>query len=609
MEKRNRMIPIRSMVVILAMVIAACGMVPAAAREIPICTNNSSQVLPDIDGELIVWMDYRNGNYDIYLYNLTSGEERPICTDPADQWDPVISENWIVWDDERNGNHDIYLYDLSTGQEMEICTERHAQRHPAVNEGQIVWQDLRHGSYTIYTYDFTLKEDVKVSDHYGTVHPDINDEWLVYESGGDIYAWYIPTGRYVRLSIPDEQNHPKIWGDRVVWTDYREVTQSDIYMYDLTTENETPICTNNSSQAMPAIDGDLITWEDRRNGDKEIYLFNISSGAETRITDDPAWQSDPSISGGRIVWEDHRNGNPDIYLYTPEDGPGFIPVADFRANRTVGTAPLTVEFNDTSSGMPESWAWEFGDGATSEEQNPVHTYGLPGTYTVSLTVSTATGSDTMTKPDYIRVAEPVGALHLYEGWNFISVPQRLAPGSSTVTEVFTDVDMAGNEILLYEPGEGFIPMAADNELRPLDGIWIYANASSVVDLIYDDDPVSPPPEKHLLSGWNAIGFTGSSDRTAGTALISVRDAWRYLIGYDAAGQFYELTIVNNESDPAEVSDPVHPMKGYWIFMERDGVLGSPVPGTLTSRIMSIAPGIIWNRNTTTPSPPHPPGGG
>ena len=59
--------------------------------------------------------------------------------------------------------------------------------------------------------------------------------------------------------------------------------------------------------------------------------------------------------------------------------------ADFTQNVTSGAAPLTVQFTDKSSGRPNSWLWDFGDGSTSARQNPVHTYTSAGTYTVTLT--------------------------------------------------------------------------------------------------------------------------------------------------------------------------------------------------------------------------------
>ena len=79
------------------------------------------------------------------------------------------------------------------------------------------------------------------------------------------------------------------------------------------------------------------------------------------------------------------------------------PVADFTSDVTTGGAPLTVNFSDTSAGTVTAWSWDFGDGGTSTLQNPAHTYAADGLYTVSLTASSAAGSDTMVKPDYISV--------------------------------------------------------------------------------------------------------------------------------------------------------------------------------------------------------------
>jgi PKD repeat protein len=56
-----------------------------------------------------------------------------------------------------------------------------------------------------------------------------------------------------------------------------------------------------------------------------------------------------------------------------------------------------VNFTDTSTGEPTSWQWKFGDGTTSTEQNPTHTYNATGTYDVTLTVWNDMGSDTMTQ--------------------------------------------------------------------------------------------------------------------------------------------------------------------------------------------------------------------
>jgi len=58
------------------------------------------------------------------------------------------------------------------------------------------------------------------------------------------------------------------------------------------------------------------------------------------------------------------------------DGPGgACIVADFIGSPTDGTAPLKVQFLDSSTGYPAMWNWDFGDGDTaSGPANPVHTY-------------------------------------------------------------------------------------------------------------------------------------------------------------------------------------------------------------------------------------------
>jgi len=77
--------------------------------------------------------------------------------------------------------------------------------------------------------------------------------------------------------------------------------------------------------------------------------------------------------------------------------------ADFTANNITGCAPIVVQFTDLSTGNPTQWHWDLGNGTISTLQHPSTTYILPGTYTVSLTVSDAGGSDTKTITGYIQV--------------------------------------------------------------------------------------------------------------------------------------------------------------------------------------------------------------
>ncbi len=88
------------------------------------------------------------------------------------------------------------------------------------------------------------------------------------------------------------------------------------------------------------------------------------------------------------------------------------PVADFTVSDTLAcNGSLTVNFEDRSVDFPDTWLWNFGDGNTSNLQNPVHTYISTGVYTVTLTASNQHGQNTMTKTDLIEVtnASPAAA--------------------------------------------------------------------------------------------------------------------------------------------------------------------------------------------------------
>ena len=81
------------------------------------------------------------------------------------------------------------------------------------------------------------------------------------------------------------------------------------------------------------------------------------------------------------------------------------PVADFTATPTQGCAPLTVQFTSTSTGPVGSYHWSFpgGSPATSSQPNPTVVYGSQGTYSATLTVSNADGTDAKIRNGYIDV--------------------------------------------------------------------------------------------------------------------------------------------------------------------------------------------------------------
>ncbi|MFA5295420.1 MAG: PQQ-binding-like beta-propeller repeat protein [Methanoregulaceae archaeon] len=81
---------------------------------------------------------------------------------------------------------------------------------------------------------------------------------------------------------------------------------------------------------------------------------------------------------------------------------GTPPRAWFAASPMMGYEPLAVRFTDRSVGMPTGWQWDFGDGSTASEKNPVHTYTAAGRYTITLRVTSSGGSSSYSSFVWVR---------------------------------------------------------------------------------------------------------------------------------------------------------------------------------------------------------------
>lgn len=76
----------------------------------------------------------------------------------------------------------------------------------------------------------------------------------------------------------------------------------------------------------------------------------------------------------------------------------------FRASPVIGPPPLKVRFQNFSGGPPIRFLWDFGDGTTSVDVHPIHTYAKEGVYSVKLSMITSLGAQgVVTKTDYITV--------------------------------------------------------------------------------------------------------------------------------------------------------------------------------------------------------------
>ncbi|QSZ68327.1 DUF3344 domain-containing protein [Methanofollis aquaemaris] len=160
---------------------------------------------------------------------------------------------------------------------------------------------------------------------------------------------------------------------------------------------------------------------------------------------------------------------------------------------------------------------------------------------------------------------------LVPGWNFVSTPKTLAPGHNTIA-IFDEVDTADHSVLLYNGTARWEAMSSEEAFRPLDGVWIYANSTYEIPLVFDTGGVATPPEKALDAGWNAIGFTDTVPEPAANTLRSVKNCWATVIGFDADAQEYETSIIRGAEGRHSEMRAMEPMDGYWLYMSEADLL-------------------------------------
>lgn len=120
--------------------------------------------------------------------------------------------------------------------------------------------------------------------------------------------------------------------------------------------------------------------------------------------------------------------------------------ADFAADQTQGIWPVQIQFSDLSSGGPNNWKWNFGDGNISIEENPKHVYNNTGLYTVRLISCYNNVCDTMEKVNYINVL-PNGMVEIYKNVQMAVFPN---PASDRITVQLENQIAADYQLSIFD---------------------------------------------------------------------------------------------------------------------------------------------------------------
>lgn len=136
-------------------------------------------------------------------------------------------------------------------------------------------------------------------------------------------------------------------------------------------------------------------FDSESTGNISGYLWDFGDGLtnNTRSSIDHGYNSPGTYTVSLTVQGEFGSSTKvkEAYITVGETMPETFLYAEFKGSGQTGIVPTEASFDDLSFGDIVSWAWDFGDGETSTEKNPSHTYETPGNYTVTLTVTDVNG--------------------------------------------------------------------------------------------------------------------------------------------------------------------------------------------------------------------------
>ncbi len=133
------------------------------------------------------------------------------------------------------------------------------------------------------------------------------------------------------------------------------------------------------------------------------YFWDFGNGNTSTLPNPQTVYLAPGNYTVKLIAYNSTSGKSDTLIIPNYIDVVSFPTANFSSNVTSGCSPLSVIFNNTSSNFT-SCIWDFGDGFSSTQTNPTHTYSIPGTYTVKLVAYSSYGcSNVKTQTNYITV--------------------------------------------------------------------------------------------------------------------------------------------------------------------------------------------------------------
>jgi gliding motility-associated-like protein len=156
----------------------------------------------------------------------------------------------------------------------------------------------------------------------------------------------------------------------------------------------------------------LVNFTNTSTGNPVSFFWDFGNGTQSTLANPSSTYFNAGVFNVKLVIT-NAAGDKDSIIKTNAVTVHPKPIVNFTAIDSVGCAPFSVQFQDISSPTPGatnvSWIWDFGNGVTSTQQNPIHTY-AQGVYTVVLQVTNDKGCvSTFSKPNFINAQQGITA--------------------------------------------------------------------------------------------------------------------------------------------------------------------------------------------------------
>ncbi|MBI5207760.1 MAG: S8 family serine peptidase [Candidatus Firestonebacteria bacterium] len=148
--------------------------------------------------------------------------------------------------------------------------------------------------------------------------PYIFDNKIVWEDGlndnSNIALYDLETDKNIQINTDNNyQKYPVIYNDKIVWISYVN-DNFDVYLYDLHTQKISRLTNDIYYQYLPFIYGNSIVWMHERNKNFDIRLYDLNTNKFTDITETSNIEFEPHIYGSKIVWGEEQYTSDESYI-------------------------------------------------------------------------------------------------------------------------------------------------------------------------------------------------------------------------------------------------------------------------------------------------------